>query len=366
MALFEKKKKEQVDPAPVTKATLTRSIVSSAFILTILSVAVLAYITTAWFSSNRKVDNTGVHMNIQTSPNMIIADGHLRNYTTFSTMTVMSEFKYDASDEVKDTSISVNFNDTEDFYVPATHNNANDSVYGLKYNTNPSDIDFYSGLATSGYTVGLADVTANTSPKYFLEHKVLIASTDGTLSANALTATFSANPVLGNEPDYSAQNYAETTNQHLYRYATSVDFYVKTVTKNQFNTATTAATLATTEGIGIGTYAGTLNLAGKDSVGYNAESNTAGSPKTTLILRGGNNESNITIPWNGTTDDNADCCIVVTMRFYFDGALLQTQDLDTPVNNKTYVHSAYLDTQGMPELLVKFEATAPVTPPVTP
>ena len=150
MALFEKKKKAQVDPAPVTKATLTRSIVSSAFILTILSVAVLAYITTAWFSSNRKVDNTGVHMNIQTSPNMFVANAEATdganssiNGGTFGELNASSSL------------FTVTFTDpttpaTERLLVPVTHSDAKNTTYGLTYLQNPSIIDRSSGVKTTG------------------------------------------------------------------------------------------------------------------------------------------------------------------------------------------------------------------------
>ena len=353
MALFEKKKKAQVDPAPVTKATLTRSIVSSAFILTILSVAVTAYITTAWFSMNKKVDNTGVHMNIESGPNMFIANGDSSgdNYSVYSAYTAQTSH------------MTISFSDASVNLVPTTHSSHvtvdsscdNTSGYGLKYLTNPSAIDRASGVLSSTASAArtdivLAEVDGNTSPLYFVDHKVLIGSTDKPLpiaSGEALMATLSSTAALPVEP---GDNVDETTSHHLYRYAASVDFYVNVVNATTFSGADGG--LATN--LPLGVYKGTLNLAGKDYATWNIDSTTAGADANYVNLLSGGTGVNIPLNTAATTNN---CCIIVTMRFYFDGALLKKQDLDNDGTDtsKAYVHSAFLDTSGMPSLNVHFE-----------
>ena len=379
MSIF-KKIKEHEEAAPATKATLSRSIVSTAFILTILSVAVLAYISTAWFSNNRKIDNTGVHMNIQSSPNMIIADGdqtETAGVLNANSSITGAEFRAltPATADIRVEYTDTGYDGTGDelLLVPVTHSSANNTTYGLTYLQNPSIIDRFTGVKTSD-NYNLVEVTSNSNPRYFLEHKVLIASTDGVLPANALTATFSAYNVNGDPDDPNDAALTATdhssltaTSVNMYQYAASVDFYVKVIQKSAFDgDAEYAESITVTKD----DYKGTLNIATKDNVTWNITSTAQGTSKSSVTLLGGENNANISIPWNAAENDNDDCCIVVVMRFYFDGALLWKQTEDDSENPSTfgpdtaYVHSAYLDIASMPNLYVKFEATNPV--PVIP
>ncbi len=331
MGLFkpkqDKEKREAAAVVTITRATLTRSILATAGILLVLSAAVTAYVTTAWFSMNREVDNSGVHMNIEASPNLIISDltNSAADKTAFQALTVATaDYRIDFQDPT----------DPETLVTPTTHKAG--SSTGLKYLTNPSAVSRSSGLSAGAAALTLADaVNTGTSgdPIYYIEHTVRIASTYKILPTDTLRATFSAYTTTpGDNPSLLD-----------YQYATSVDFYVLAVSANDYTTAMPA----------VGNYAGTLNLANKDSVKWNADSTTAGAAndKTVVNLYSGD------VPWNAATGDD-DCCIVVTMRFYFDGALLKTQDLDgqEPDNNLTYVRSAGLSTAGMPNLYVRFEA----------
>ncbi len=326
MKLFQKEK-ENKEAAPITRATLMRSVVATAGILMVLSVAVTAYITTAWFSMNRNVDGDGVHMNMETSPNLIISDltNSAADKAAFQALTVATA----------DTRITfTDPTDPDTLLTPVTHKS--DSASGLKYLTNPSAVSRDSGLS-AGTALTLA-AAANTGtagdPIYYLEHTVRIASTDKVLPTDELRATFSGyTSTPGDNPTLLD-----------YQYATSVDFYAVAVSANDYTTAVTPSS---------STYKGTLNLAKKDSVKWNIDSATAGAAndKTYVVLYTND------IPLNSATGAE-NCCIVVTMRFYFDGALLKTQDLDgvAPDNNQTYVRSSGLSTTGMPYLYVNFEA----------
>ena len=415
MALFEKKKKAQVDPAPVTKATLTRSIVSSAFILTILSVAVLAYITTAWFSSNRKVDNTGVHMNIQTSPNMIIVNaedpdgtGTTYNaiaYSNFKDLTTAAVDPYNTNNATR-----VEFHDpyynaegTETLLVPVTHDDGGEYSKKLKYLRNPSIIGIESGVKT-GNEYSYGNVTGPTvdGSNYYIEHKVLIASASGVLPSSALKATLSAYSVNGtpeNNAALTAANHAELADSaaNAYQYAASVDFYVRLVTQSEFQTKNTADQLSDTGS----TYMGTLNIAGKrydrwaadgsynaatvwsslsdaqktaylstlsaeDRTKYDNADNDGKAATVANILQHSDGDEVLLysseIPYNGTTTTNDNCALLVTMRFYFDGALLwKKAGVDAAQADQAYVHSLYLSTAGMPNLYVQFTSVEPTT-----
>ena len=392
MSIF-KKIKEHEEAAPATKATLSRSIVSTAFILTILTVAVVAYITSAWFSSNRKTDETGVHMNIQTSPNMFIANGDTPgagsaiSYASFSAINAATaDLQVDFDDPADPDQSQA---DAELLLVPVTHSDNISTTYGLTFLQNPSIIDRFTGVKTSD-NYNLVEVTTNSNPKYYLEHKVLIASTDGTLPASALTATFSAytadndpntddpvdNAILtvgAANPTPYANHYAYDHSQlladskNMYQYAASVDFYVNVITQDQYSSCTTA------DSIPIGTYVDTLNIAQKDISTYRIDTNGTGTAKTSVTLL---NTSSVVaedrtdpehpvdihfseIPCNSAASGEL-CAIVVTMRFYFDGALLwHKTGTNDATEDTAYVHSAYLDIASMPNLYVKFEATAP-------
>lgn len=300
LKLFGKKREDreaailQASAADVKKTAGRQLIVSSC--LTFMSVLVLVAASVAWFASNRTADSNGMEIQIETSPNLIIA----QVASDISTMTASN------------TSFSTTFTTAARTLNPATHcwdddyptpdNSAVEPSTGLIYNRNPSAIDAGTGEARTGSTIyyNVAENDLQNEKYYYTDYTVYIASVSKPLPAAGLIATLSSpNAVL---------------NSYDYHNAASVDFYLDSVSESN--------------------YKGTLNLAGK---GFTDSSSGLAS----LDLTG-----STTIPLNTAASDNY---ITVVMRFYFDGALEKGP-------GQAYVYSNGLTTADF-SMTVTFTAT---------
>ena len=199
---------------------------------------------------------------------------------------------------------------TEDFVAtavaltPATH----DSTWatyanGLKAidTTTKSRVNAGTGLATE-YTY--ETTTLNT---HYLDFVVYISTAGATALTNQDISVVITNTTTGDT-----------------RLAGSIDFYAETLTSS-----------STASSFGDTTFKGTLNLAGKD-----AATNNGTATKTTLKVL-----DNGTIPLNSSEDS----FLRITMRVYFDGALLKEA-------GQAYVYSNLVTTEDL-GINVKFTAT---------
>lgn len=66
-----------------------------------------------------------------------------------------------------------------------------DNVTGLKYITNPYDVNFYTGIAKDGKTLNFAAVPVSPDSKYYIDYDAYIVSAGEELEAYSLTATIS-------------------------------------------------------------------------------------------------------------------------------------------------------------------------------
>lgn len=305
----------------------------------LLSLALLIAVTVAWFALNKKVQNTGMQVDVQTTPNLIIA-----NKATYDP-TVSSDAAFKALDATATTASFASNTATK--LVPATHDSLlyADSGTGLKYNPNPDRISSSSGLVKSGSSLSLTAVTSNSDPYYYLDYTARVASADseldlapedgdtahlyarfrddsGNISITSITSRDPSTGEISASQSMTPAAYASavTGKQRDQVYAASIDFFF-------LGTNPSAACDATT-------YAGTLNIAEKlysDSTTANTEVDLLGATSANGTTPG----TITTIPCNSAASNN---CYYVTMRVYFDGALLKQA-------GTAYVRSAELSTQ---------------------
>ena len=284
-----REKTESREKAAAVKKTAGRQLIISSC-LTFLCVLVLAAATMAWFANNRTVDSSGMQMQVETSPNLIIE----KDPTLI------------ASKTATDASFSTTFNTAAQTLIPSTHDwgtfysnslTTVASTKGLKYNCNPSVISAMTGEAKNGQTIyyNKSENDTENGKYYYTDYTVYIASVNKPLPVTNLVATLSSADTDG----YDYQN------------AASVDFYLGD---------TPAA----------GNYKGTLNLAGLD------RTTADGTDVLTQvnILSG----ETLTVGFY-TVPLNTSGYITVTMRFYFDGALKKE-------DGQAYVYSNGLTTDN--------------------
>lgn len=248
----------------------SRSLVMS-LISVLLSLVTLMAASFAWLSSNKEVGSNGMEMQVDTTANLIISAN---------------------ASEIKTTNLSsVDFSGTPNSskYKPTTHFTDNGNPYtGLHHVVNTGSVDYNTGLIAS------PTYAQSSGAEYYKDYTVYIASsgkalTDATLNAEILTATKGGSDVNGESS----------------LMATSIDFYVDSVSKAN--------------------YRGTSNVASKNSVDLQ---------KSEIPLSTANTNNYIT----------------VIMRVYFDGALT------VQGGTKTYINSATLDTDKV-SINVRFTAT---------
>lgn len=176
-----------------------------------------------------------------------------------------------------------------------------DTSYGapyLKYLTNHYAVDNKTGLANGSEALAFAAVPTTDNEQYFIDYTVYIASTKNALQVSALTVIISSPASSSLSDDYKYLN------------AASIDFYL--------------GASVTAEG-----YLGTLSVA--NPVKHNA---------TNIDLFKGQ---------GGTVPLNTTGSIAVTMRCYFDGALVDA-------SGNAYINSYNVKTTGI-NLGVHFVAT---------
>lgn len=261
---------------------------------TVVSLLSLAFASFAWFSMNKRVDSSGVQMEAEVTPNLMIS----RDAATLSN----SSFLANADDP-----FSVGFGAAATVLRPATHDDAFAATY-LKYNTNPSNVSPRTGVeaGASVLTFEEVPVSGESGPHYYIEHTVYIAADGKAMNDQQLSVS------LGKSAPAN-----ENMKDNLY--AASVDFYMW-----YSDSAAPGASLSN--------FKGTLNLAQLDS-----SNNGQSKDFLTLINRG-------YIPLNTSGH------IAVLMRYYFDGALLK-QNSSTAFVRSTEISAEQL---GM---LVLFQST---------
>ncbi len=285
-----REKTESREKAAAVKKTAGRQLIISSC-LTFLCVLVLAAATMAWFANNRTVDSSGMQMQVETSPNLIIE----KDPTLI------------ASKTATDASFSTTFDTAAQTLIPSTHDwgtfNSNSqtpvaSTTGLKYNCNPSVISAMTGEAKNDQTIYYnksENNVDNSGRYYYTDYTVYIASVNKPLPVTNLVATLSS----------------ADTDEYDYQNAASVDFYLG---------ATPTA----------GNYKGTLNLAGLDRT---TADGTDVLTQVNILSGETLTDGYYNIPLNTSG------YITVTMRFYFDGAL-EKED------GQAYVYSNGLTTDN--------------------
>lgn len=192
------------------------------------------------------------------------------------------------------TDVTTTFETAANVLVPATHDALMAS--GLKRVTNPGAVHTGTGLS-NGTALEYTNATDTGSDKSYIDYVVYIASSGGELLTQDLTAVLTA--TSGGDTHGAA----------------SIDFYVSTDAN-------------------LGTFAGTLNVAEKDPV-----TNDGTTVRESLVVL-----SNSTIPVNGQDTTY----LKITMRCYFDGALLKSA-------GQAYVYSNTVTTSNL-LLTVNFTA----------
>lgn len=238
-----------------------------AIALLLVSAAMMSTATFAWFSMNKTVTASGMQVKAQAEGSIVITSGALPTAGLKAT--------------------DYTFGDASATALYASTHDADYTTYptGLKHVTNAELINLETGIKLNneaGTVLGYADA-ANASPVvYFKDYSIFIAGDGQAFSSQDLTVTLSG---------------SWTTMTNTINRAISVDFYAAAVTS------------ATPAACSQANYKGTLNVAGK--------LNNAGANGVTDKI---NFEiDNIGIPQTGTN-----AAYAVTMRVYFDGALIET------------------------------------------
>ena len=249
-------------------------------ILSIISIMLtslcLVTLTFSWFAFNDQVHAMGITVSVKDVENLVIADND------FDIQMYDSENK----------NFSVSKSNAVSEMIACTHSDTS-STY-LIYVENTYDIDIMTGLPKQGKSYEYLEAPRGDQHFYF-DTKVYIASVQAEMTGVQLVAS-----ILNTKTE-------NTSPIHL---AASVDFYLGEPS--------------------VETFKGTLNLAGLDA-SVNRTTYDPTHTKTSLVILDGVSEGETEIPLN------TDGFIKVTMRFYFDGALLGA-------NGKTLINTNEIDT----------------------
>ena len=251
----------------------------------VLAVTMMGTTIFAWFSMNKDTSSNGMQLQIEASPNLVISN-------------LTSEITKSSIDTINTNSpFAVTFAANNGTYKPATHDSTYDTyLAGLKYVTDPSNVDILTGFAKSGATINVNGVVSNVtssanpnSQEYYVDFVIYVASTGKALDNAKLKIKITS----------ATKDAVEISSGSLM--ATSIDVYNGTEI-NESN------------------YRGTLNVATKDSHElYLFDTTNHGATQTAG-----------TVPLNTSY-------LTYTLRCYFDGALEST-------TGQAYIYTAAVDT----------------------
>ena len=148
----------------------------SLMFITILLISV----SIAWFSMNREVNSNGLQINVEASPNLIIAK--------------TEEAIRSVTQETGANAFAINYSDplvARQNMAPATLDWSEGTQTGLKYIKNTYDVDFTTGTIKDDKTPQFLPVPADSDSKYYIDYDIYIASLGKELEASSLTAKIS-------------------------------------------------------------------------------------------------------------------------------------------------------------------------------
>ena len=246
-------------------------IIIPALAMLVMSTAATVTGTVAWFSMNKTVTAEGMMVRANGSGSIIISD-YAAGFPTASTKTTAVDFKDTAVDS---DGMSVNK------LYPSTHVN---SGSGLKYVTNGAEVCYETGTQRGATALTFDTVTESSNNAYYKDYNLYIAGDGREFQHQDIEISLA---------------WAGTGTLADINKAISVDFYYQ----NKTSAGIADQVFANDS---TNSFAGTLNLAGRDP-----EANDE-SAKTKVVI------SDITLGASGTA------ALAITMRVYFDGALVQT------------------------------------------
>lgn len=249
----------------------------------IICVMLVGTATFAWISTNRSLNNNGITMSVDTSPNLVISDS-------------LSSINGYIIGDWEDSYAAINWADEANKLIPVDHYDSSkySDVSGdnentlLVYNTNPSVVDRTTGIKSdsSQNDLEFAHVPASGVPetgagKYFIDYEVFIAALDQPLTQGAdytkLTFTITEN---------SLEDTGKATQYNSAYRSASVDIWIS------------------------GLYKGTLDL---------------------------NENSTFDVTSIASIPENSESAISITFRCYFNGAMQKNSQGDTYVNSDALI-----------------------------
>ena len=263
----------------------------------VLIVSIVAFMllnsSTAWFAKNDKVNASGLSISAKTTPNLFIAT------STADITNGTLRFDLNLNSSSRDKMVAV----TRDSALPSPH---------LKYVTNHYAVSGETGNALPGMSLEFSAVPQTDNEAYFIDNTVYLASVVDSISVSALAATITV-------PDksYLTEPYVNAASIDFY-------FYVCDRTKDECKNCTADECKSKSW-----QWCGTTSVA--DSVN-------------------GTGKKVINILTNASVPQNTNGYVAVLMRFYFDGALVDSN------SGKAYVNSTEVKSDKV-TLGVQFTAT---------
>ena len=306
-------------------------IIIPALAMLVMSTAATVTGTVAWFTMNTTAYTEGMVVAAKTSGSLIIKEAKAQNA---------------AYPLASDRGTKVVFNSTGHQFYPSTidwtqttlHTHSN--VTGLKFVTNGQEINYETGTKKNknvtldyDWVLASADANGESNTDYYFDYGVFLCGDGLALDAQDLKISLSATIGNAGNPETFGEYGPDVTpnpNNDDINAAISVAFYGQYIDANDAARATVSGS----------TYIGSLNLAQK--------ANGVSDPVDHLDWAGGGNTpAGIDIPKSGTGEAYA-----ITMRVYYDGALIKSlktetdPDLGTTVDND---YAKYSEASGSPE-----------------
>ena len=138
----------------------------------LLSIFMLVSASLAWMSMNRETTSNGMQLQVEDSPSLIIS-----NSTTEIVKPSITKINTNSP-------FAVTFGTNNNSYKPATHDSTYDTYpAGLKFVTNPGDVDVTTGLEKADATLTVTGVVPNVNPTsnpstqtYYIDFLIYVAS----------------------------------------------------------------------------------------------------------------------------------------------------------------------------------------------